>query len=190
MATDSSQTSASSRRQQSQRDLDDLMRAAKMPAALVALAGWVLPGLGYVLIGQVRRGLIAGIAILLLFVSGIFIGGIRVIDVPGFDDNGQKIAPGGRWVLTSNPVRTLLTKSWYAGQILVGPVTLVSSVGSVKAAEAGYPQGTAHLREIATLYCAVAGMLNLVVLIDAAHRTTAAKSELRKSRRRSRRGGV
>ena len=175
--------------------VDELHRASRFPSVLVGLAGWALPGLGYALIGQAKRGLIAGITILLLFVSGLAIGGVRVVDVPGYTDEGNREmvvtgrAPNGaiqqQWSLTSRPAATLLGKSWYLGQILAGPVALVASVLSVNASAAGYPQGTAQIEEVATLYCAVAGMLNLVVLMDAAHRAQLARTALaRRGRRR------
>ncbi|MEL7237665.1 MAG: DUF6677 family protein [Planctomycetota bacterium] len=155
----------------------DPLKATRYPAPVIALAGWLLPGLGYVLIGETRRGLIAGAAILVLFFAGLLVGGVRVVDVPGFDDDGNRVMlADGRWSLTAAPHRAVLGKSWYAGQILAGPVTLAASVASVQAASSGYPQGTAHLEEISTLYCAVAGMLNLVVLMDAAHRAVQARS--------------
>jgi hypothetical protein len=69
-------------------------------------------------------------------------------------------------------------KPWYVGQILCGPIALVASAVSVHAAHpsAGLPgQETwpsSHSRswEIGALYTAVAGMLNLLVIIDSAYR--------------------
>ena len=139
---------------------------------VVALCGWLVPGLGYWIQGLRKRGLTAGIAILLLFTLGVFIGGIRVIDVPGYRGAEQVVTPDGQWALTSRPVPTLLDKPWYLGQILAGPVTLAASYGSIEAAEAGYPKGTAHVAEFGTLFAAVAGMLNLLTIIDAAGRAT------------------
>ena len=165
-----------------------------MPPLLVGLAGWILPGLGYMLIGEVRRGVMVCVAILGLFIGGLFVGGVRVVDVPGYGDDGQRVLRAdGRWTLTSAPLPTVLGKSWFVGQFLAGPVTLMAGAGSLQAAASGYPQATAHLREIATLYCAVAGMLNLVVLIDAAHRSSAAREHLSRrgsSRRRPVGGGA
>ena len=41
---------------------------------------WLCPGLGHVLMGDVRRGLILGITIWGLFLSGLLIGGVGVVD--------------------------------------------------------------------------------------------------------------
>jgi hypothetical protein len=179
-------------------------RAANVPPPLVAIAGWVVPGLGYWLIGQRGRAVTVFVAILALFFVGVLVAGIRVIDVPGYSEDGEQVlvavkadgsgqaveyrssAPGARWVatdpqarwvLTAHPVAELLNKPWYIGQVLAGPVTLVASKYSIDLSrptgEAGLPAASkAHVRiaEIGTLYTAVAGMLNLLVMIDAAHR--------------------
>src|SRR2546430_12547821 len=61
----------------------------KAPAPLVAIAGWLIPGAGYLLIGQKVRGIVIGVTIICLFLMGMLIAGIRVIDVPGYDDQGR-----------------------------------------------------------------------------------------------------
>ncbi len=156
---------------------DPQRRGMGLPPFVVAIAGWVLPGLGYWLIGERARGTIAGVTILLLFVAGIFIGGIRVIDVPGYRDSRdyrvayeKVVMPDGRWVLWSRPMPTLLDKPWYLGQILAGPVTLAASWASIEAASREIPKATAHVGEFGTLYCAVAGMLNLLIIMDSTAR--------------------
>ncbi len=150
---------------------------AGFPPFVVAVAGWLLPGAGYWLIGQRTRGTIAGLSILLLFVAGIFIGGIRVVDVPGYAEAGRKmIGRDGRWLVASRPMPTVLDKPWYLGQVLAGPVTLVASYYSIEAASREYPKGTAHVAEFGTLYCAVAGMLNLLLILDSSARAAEGRS--------------
>jgi hypothetical protein len=140
------------------------------PAPLVALVGWLVPGAGYLLIGQWARGITAGTTIITLFVLGLLIGGMRVIDVPGYDDGGRQRYRDGRWALIASPVGELAHKPWYVPQILAGPITLASGVGSLSLARGGIDPSQARIRDIGTLYTAVAGMLNLMTLIDAAHR--------------------
>ena len=53
-----------------------------LPAGVAALS-WLLPGSGYLLLGQRTRGLVVGITILSLFFLGLLIAGVRVIEVPG-----------------------------------------------------------------------------------------------------------
>lgn len=47
---------------------------------LVALAGWIVPGGGYLLIKETARGLIIFVTITLLFCLGIYIGSIGIVD--------------------------------------------------------------------------------------------------------------
>jgi hypothetical protein len=112
-----------------------------------------VPGSGYWLIGQRGRALTTGITIIVLFILGLLIGGVRVVDVPA-------------GVLTS-PVNAVSQKPWFVGQILAGPITLIaSSIGR----EDSYFASHSRVNEIGTLYTAVAGMLNLLAIIDAAYR--------------------
>jgi hypothetical protein len=150
-----------------------------VPPPVVALAGWVLPGAGYLLIGQRARSLTVCMTILLLFVLGLLIGGVRVVDPPA---------------TVNRPLNAVLDKPWYIGQILAGPVTLLTSwIGAEsRAADSGrspeakdpaelkeqgryYWVSHARSNEIGTLYTAVAGMLNLLTIIDSAYR--AARTE-------------
>src|SRR4051812_17588099 len=127
---------------------------------VVALAGWVLPGLGYWLIGQRGRALACGVTILVVFLGGILIAGVRVVQAP--DMNG----PG-------NTFQRILQRPWFIGQVLTGPMGITAAVISDKlAASPNYREieTKARLAEIGTLYTAVAGMLNLLTIIDASHR--------------------
>jgi hypothetical protein len=158
---------------------------------LVALAGWALPGLGYWLIGHRARGLTIGITVLALFVLGILIAGIRVIDVPGFNDQGQRllldkagntVANGlnqpGEWALKKRPFYEVANKPWFVAQVLMGPISIVTANLSLRAAEPQNPgsiysnvsKSHARLWEIGTLYTAIAGMLNLLAIIDSSYR--------------------
>jgi hypothetical protein len=127
--------------------------SSSVPAPIVALATWVVPGSGYWLIGQRARALTVGITILSLFVLGLVIGGTKVVDLP----------PG----VLSSPVNAVSQKPWFVGQILAGPITLLTA--SVGRSE-DYFSSHSRVNEIGTLYTAVAGMLNLLAIIDAAYR--------------------
>jgi len=127
--------------------------SSSVPAPVVALATWIVPGSGYWLIGQRGRALTVGITIIILFVLGMLIGGVRVVDVP----NG----------VLSSPLNAVSQKPWFVGQILAGPMTIIcSSIGHDDA----YFASHSRVNEIGTLYTAVAGMLNLLAIIDASYR--------------------
>ena len=171
---------------------------------LVAVAGWLLPGAGYWLIGERARGLTVGVTIVVLFVLGMLIGGVRAIQVPGFGENGGKLYltkgyvggrpvvvareasdpddPPGEWIGTTPGalLRDVGNKPWSICQVLAGPVAIAGGAWSVALSrpverEGGPPeprgvQSHSRVNEIGVLYMAVAGMLNLLVIIDAAAR--------------------
>ena len=132
-------------------------RPLPIPPPLIALAGWALPGLGYLLIGQRARGLTIGVTILSLYVMGLLIGGMKVVDQPSFTD-----ASG-----FNGHFHALFQKPWYVAQILAGPVTLLAA--NIGVGE-GYATSHARINEIGILYTAVAGMLNLLGIIDCSYR--------------------
>ncbi|QNN23020.1 hypothetical protein HED60_12325 [Planctomycetales bacterium ZRK34] len=131
-----------------------------MPVPLVAAAAWVVPGLGHVLIGEHRRGVIVGVTLLSLFIGGLLVGGVDVID---------------------RRQDTL----WFAGQALIGPLALVvdqvhsyfDADGSPAPPQAGQPMpayevSVGRVNELGTLYCTLAGVLNLLVILDVIGRCT------------------
>lgn len=183
--------------------------------ALIALVAWLVPGGGYLALGHIARGLTIGASIVILFMLGILIGGIRVMDPPGWGEYGymaqmvERPARNGRFellrvdptsaqqqqdprsdvrdqpqgsALLNQPIAEISDKPWFVGQILCGPITLIASAISVHEARPLAPPSpgtppqsaatTSHARswEIGTLYTAIAGMLNLLAIIDAAFR--------------------
>ena len=164
-------------------------RRSNLPPPVVALVAWLVPGAGYWVIGQPARAVTVGATIVLLFVLGIFLAGIRVIEVPGYDEAGRPINVDhvgarlrrtdsgyaqGSWVMTSGGLVTeIANKPWYIPQIVAGPITLAASALSIKAAQAGVSRVHARLMDIGVLYTAIAGMLNLLSIIDSAHRASA-----------------
>jgi hypothetical protein len=181
---------------------------------LVAICAWLIPGWGYFLIGQRARAMVAGVSIISLFLAGILIGGIRIMDPPGWGQYGFKDQLVQRYdrqqraylvdltrveptsaaqaedpasgndrvvgpALFAEPITELSDKPWFVGQILCGPVTLAASALSVDLAKPTTDSPTPHEGvamshsrswEIGALYTAVAGMLNLLVIIDSTYR--------------------
>jgi hypothetical protein len=154
---------------------------------VVAIAGWLLPGAGYWLLGQRGRALTVGITILSLFVLGLLIAGIRVLEIPGYDISGQRVMVGlyddaqqrigSRWIMTAEPLSEIRNKPWSVPQVLTGPISILAAVWSihesiapVNSPEPRAEQSHARINEIGSLYLSIAGLLNLMVIIDAAHR--------------------
>lgn len=137
----------------------------------------LLPGLGHVMSRQVRRGVLAGAGVLGLFFGGILVGGIDVIDYK--ED-----------------------RVWFIGQALVGPLAFgVDYIhqnnfkvidpetgkrrsafpdegrdpATGKAVAGGTPpnrKSIAKMNELGTLAATLAGMLNFIVILDAAFPST------------------
>jgi hypothetical protein len=189
-------------------------RRSSVPLPVVVVFAWLIPGGGYLLVGERTRGFVSGVAIVALFLAGILVGGIRIADPPGWgqfgymtqlvqrfdrrrqgladeytrvepssaeeakdpseDDRDQNVGPA----LYRQPIVELGDKPWYVGQILCGPLALAASAISVNAAHPSaaapgqetWPSSHSRSWEIGALYTAVAGMLNLLVIIDSAHR--------------------
>ena len=152
------------------------------PPPLVALVGWLVPGGGYVMIGQRARGMVVGITILLIFVAGLLIGGIRVVDSSFIESVQQRQErergdADARRITKNyqppNPIARVLQKPWFIGQALTGPVAIASNVVATRwGGEVGAPFSHARVYEIGVLYTAVAGMLNLMAMIDSAYRAS------------------
>src|SRR6185437_10796109 len=66
-------------------------RSSPFAFVLVAAAAWIFPGAGYLMIGQRARGITIGLTVLALFFFGLLIGGVRCLEVPGYDAHGGEL---------------------------------------------------------------------------------------------------
>jgi len=135
--------------------------ALTFPAPVIALAGWVVPGLGYILLRQRARGVTIGLTIFILFALGLLIGGARVVEAPSLAGNASIFSQ-------------IMQKPWFIGQVLTGLPGMIAAIWSQHCTT---PASTARVNEIGTLYTAVAGMLNLMSVIDSSYRATLAGGE-------------
>lgn len=135
---------------------------------LALLLAWAWPGLGHITLGERKRGLLIMAGVLFLFFSGLLIGGLDVVD-------------------------SRRDRLWFIAQALCGPVTLVTDWASqnllermpvdwrrdyewLDAYEEEEPDpdviqqlrvtSLGRVNEIGTLYIALAGLMNLVVILD------------------------
>src|SRR5215218_2300080 len=152
----------------------DPRKALVPPPPLVALAGWLIPGLGYWLIGQKARGATIGVTILTMFVAGLLIGGVRTLDTTLIESAEQK-----KERLTDEAVRVreveehnhrapdtdqqppyrapsllarTLQKPWFIGQAMAGPIAIGTSYAAVTwGGPGGAPYSHARVYEIGVL---------------------------------------
>lgn len=117
-----------------------------------AILAWLWPGAGHIAHGETKRGLFIMFGVLFLFIGGLFIGGIDAVDRK--ED-----------------------KLWFIAQVCCGPIALGADylnqhyIKNLPAVEKNHAIGLGRVNEVGTLYCALAGLMNLVVILDALHFT-------------------
>jgi len=115
---------------------------------LAAILAWVLPGLGHIMIGQCVRARRVMIGMAVLILGGLLIGGVDAVDSKN-------------------------DRLWFAAQAGAGPIVLVidvvnqTFVGSRPISEAASWRSLGHVNSIGTLSIGLAGLINVVVILDA-----------------------
>ena len=119
------------------------------------IAGLLLPGAGYVMLGRTGRGAFFLVAIVGTFVAGMAIGSFRCVFLEG---------------------------DWFIvlAQMLAGVPAFILAAGSSFAGVHDYPRSyVIPLFDVGILYTCVAGLMNMQVALDAAlkadHATEASK---------------
>ena len=109
--------------------------------------GWILPGMGHLSIGHKRRGLLIMFGTVFLICFGVLVGGIDAVD---HKNDGL----------------------WFIAQIWCGPIVVgIDLMNQVWVAPLPTTQratlvGLSHANEVGTLFIAMAGLMNFVVLLD------------------------
>ncbi len=138
-------------------------------ALLIPLAGlltWAIPGLGHFLIGDRARGLIFLVTISATFWTGVAIGGV----VDTVDPRKHKL--------------------WFVAQICTGGNTLAAVAVHNRVVRAKSARGevlsTSHWGsvDVGVHYSGVAGLLNLLVILDAIARADPSWAAKRRYRNR------
>ena len=123
--------------------------SALLRAPLVGLLTWVVPGLGHLLIGERGRGLVFLVTITATFWTGVAIGGVQ-----------STVDPHKR-------------KLWFVAQLFTGGNTLsayaLNRQVTIASAQSGTDGVAGHWLpgDIGVHYTGVAGLLNLLVILDA-----------------------
>jgi hypothetical protein len=110
---------------------------------LAILLAWLIPGAGHWYVGDRKRSAIFFIVISLLFGIGILVGGAQ--STVNLDTN----------------------TAWFFAEVFAGGYTMLSMlIGQLPGALASYGK----TQDLATIYVGVAGLLNLLVVLDAIDR--------------------
>jgi hypothetical protein len=104
---------------------------------LMGLAGWIIPGGGYLLLKETARALIIFITIVATFGLGLYIGSIGVVDPIG-------------------------SRLWFIIQMMTTPAVAV--IGHMTAGGAFPVYGRPN--EIGQIYTSTAGLLNLLCIVN------------------------
>ena len=107
---------------------------------LVGLAGWFLPGGGYLVLKETWRALIIFVAVTATFVAGLYIGSIGVVDPIGY-------------------------KLWYMVQMRSSP--LVAVIGNHTQGGGYLVYGRPN--EMGQIYTSTAGLLNLLCIVNSVY---------------------
>lgn len=136
------------------------------PTPLAAVLAWVLPGLGYIARGELARGLAVGGSILALILAGLFIGGPDTIDSREERWWFMVQIAGGPVVLTLDQIhqRVLKVPAQDGKPYRVSPhPDAAMNPGSKPPA---FTRSVARVNESARLYIVIAGMLNMIAILD------------------------
>ncbi len=124
-------------------------------APIAAILAWLIPGLGHIFLGHKVRGVIFLVVITLTFWTGVAVGGVKCVDphkpVQQQSNTQQQRVRGRSW--------------WFFAQIMNGGYAVATHAVGVRSERASYlswPSG-----DIASVYTGVAGLLNLLIIIDA-----------------------
>lgn len=140
-----------------------------------AILAWLWPGLGHIAHGQRQRGILIMIGVLGLFLSGLLIGGLDVVD-----RRNDRL-----WFMAQAGCGPVSFAADYARAMVVPPINRDWTIRGDAALRDGYVEGNpeiiaelrrpslGHVNEIGTLYIALAGLMNIVVVLDALYHVPA-----------------
>jgi hypothetical protein len=135
-----------------------------------AVLAWLWPGLGHISLGQRRRGALIMFGVLFLVISGLLIGGLDCVD-----RKHEKL-----WFLAQSLCGPIVFAADFANQHLVQVIPqdwlhardrdelLRRYREGDPAVTTALPRiGISHVNEMGTLFVALAGLMNAVVILDA-----------------------
>lgn len=140
-----------------------------------AVVGWIWPGGGQIMIGHRKRGLYAMIGIVGLFVGGLFLGGVDCVDRKEDPLWFYAQAGAGPIAFGADFANTSLLKTGRVGELVESPAPYP---GRTSAPKVSTFKSVTPMNEIGTLFCALAGLMNIVVILDALKRQPLESGEI------------
>ncbi|MCP3904269.1 MAG: hypothetical protein GY715_11615 [Planctomycetes bacterium] len=141
-----------------------------------AVLAWLWPGLGQIARGERKRGLLIMAGVLFLFFSGLLVGGVDSVDRR--NDGLWFLAQGlnGPIAFAADLLNQRFVQrtgdDWRSDRTLqerfvAGDEVLLDQLRRI---------GLGHVNEMGTLFIALAGLMNLVVILDALYVTVDAST--------------
>ncbi|MGN6370593.1 MAG: DUF6677 family protein [Phycisphaerae bacterium] len=171
--------------------------AADGPSAtgyLAIILAWAVPGLGHFLVGEKARGTLFAVIIHALFAFGMLIGGIRAINPPDQPiwTYTQYLA-GWPMLIAGRVEKSWMPQPDHHGSRFNQLMQEYDSQRPNPADDSQIPQRKAYARkmfekypiltyhpkiqDVGSVYCGIAGMLNLLVMFDVLLRVTGTERE-------------
>ena len=137
------------------------------------ILAWVFPGLGYLALGQKRRGALVMAGILGLFVTGLAVGGFDCVDSeedwPWFFPQSMN----GPIAYAADAVNQRVLKTGGAGELLPAPPVTDPATGRPTPMTISSMKGLGAANEFGTLLIALGGLVNLIAILDTSRREPA-----------------
>ena len=136
-----------------------------------AVLGWLIPGLGHVKIGERTRGVLVFSGVAFLWICGLLVGGVDSVDRT--NDRLWFIAQAGTGPIAFavDGLNSSLIKTGRMGELIESPGPRGEDGRSSSVIMSTF-KSVAHANEYGTLYTALAGLMNIVALLDAGSRRT------------------
>jgi len=138
------------------------------------ILNWVFPGLGHIALGYRRRGVLAMVGILGMFAGGLLIGGLDAVD--SVEDALWYIpqSANGPIAFVADLANQELVKKGKVGELLPAP-SLADPTGRPAAGQhyVSTFKGIGAANEFGTLFIALGGMMNFILVMDISRREPA-----------------
>ncbi len=112
------------------------------PIYLAGILAWLVPGAGHWYLGEHFRGGVICVAICGIFLLGVTLGGVEIID--------------------PHNIETITAKAWFYDQLICGVPSVIGMLAQDSDAAMGFGRGV----DLGRLYVGVAGLLNLLCIMD------------------------
>ena len=133
---------------------------------LAAICAWLIPGLGHWISGEKARGGLILLGIAFLWICGIFIGGLDAVDRSSDRLWFLAQAGSGPIAFAVNGLNERVIKSGNVGELIDAPAMRGQKIDKISTS-----MGIARANEYGILFTALAGLMNMIAILDAATRT-------------------